>query len=244
MSFLLRQPIVRLWLFLSYSSAVLFSPTIIHWGIYGIFLLLLSFIENISMKRMAHSLRSFIMFLPIMISIYLIISLLFSHSSLREMMVEIGWVVLKFSLVMAIMNVYSFGKYSGNVFDALRSIWVKMNKPWRKVEDGFLFLEMTLRFYPSFQRDWNRYNEIQKALGLKNHDSKFQQWKKTANQMPGMIMLHLQKADDIAQAMYLRGYGKQIPRGVAHSVTFNVLHLLVIIFISIAFISFHSLATI
>ncbi|HDY75757.1 MAG TPA: hypothetical protein ENH49_04460 [Candidatus Marinimicrobia bacterium] len=244
MSFLLRQPIVRLWLFLSYSTAVLFSPTIIHWGIYGAFIFLLASIENISMKRIAHSLRSFIMFLPIMISIYLIISLLFSQSSLREMIFEIGWVVIKFSLVMAIMNVYSFGKYSGNVFDALRSIWVRMNKPWRKMEDWFLFLEMTLRFYPTFQRDWNRYNEIQKALGLKNHGSKLQQWVKTANQMPGMIILHLQKAEDIAQAMSLRGYGKQIPRGVAHFVSFNGLHLFVIIFISIAFISFHSFATV
>ncbi len=244
MSFLLRQPIVRLWLFLSYSTAVLFSPTIIHWGIYGVFFFLLASIENISMKKVAHSLRLFIMFLPIMISVYLIISLLFSQSSLREMMNEIGWVVLKFFLVMAIMNVYSFGKYSGNVFDALRSIWVKMNKPWRKVEDWFLFLEMTLRFYPSFQRDWNKYNEIQKSLGLKNHDSKFQQWKKTANQMPGMIILHLQKADDIAQAMALRRYGKQIPRGVAHFVSFNGLHLFVIIIISTTFISFHTLATV
>jgi len=244
MSFLLRQPLVRLWLFLSYSSAVLFSPTIISWGIYGIFLFLLLWAEDISIKKIARSLRFFILFLPIMIGLYFIISMLVSQSSFREIMSEIGWVIMKFSLVMAIMNVYSFGKYSGNVFEALRSIWVKMNKPWRKMEDWFLFLEMTLRFYPSFQRDWNRYNEIQKALGLASHETRFQKWKKTANQMPGMLMLHLQKADDIAQAMTLRGYGEQIPRGVAHFIPFNGLHLLLLIIISTAFILFHSFAAI
>lgn len=243
MSFILTQPIVRLWLYLSFSTAVLFSPTIYHLGIYGVVLIFLASVEKISLKKIAKALHPFMMYLPIMIIIYGVVSFVFSESSLFDVIVEIGWVAAKFSLIMAIMNVYSIGKYTGNVFDAMRSIWVRINRPWGKVENFFLFLEITMRFYPSFQRDWNRYHDIQKALGLKIYNSKFEQWRKTANQIPGMLILHLRNADDISQSMSLRGYGKQIPRGVAHYFSFNNAHLIVIIFITVVFSSFHTIAS-
>ncbi|MFQ6676731.1 MAG: hypothetical protein ACE5D0_00280 [Fidelibacterota bacterium] len=204
--------------------------------------MMLTYVENISLGKLARSLQSFMMYLPIMIIIYVIVSLIFSQLTLFEVMVEIGWVAVKFLLVMAIMNVYHTGKYLGNVFDALRSIWVRINRPWQKVENFFLFLEITLRFYPSFQRDWNRYNDIQKALGLIKHTTKFQQWKKTANQLPGMFFLHLRNADDIAQSMSLRGYGKHIPRGVAQFISFNSIHLFTILFIITVFSLVHFIA--
>ncbi len=173
-----------------------------------------------------------------MVLLYLGISLLISELSFLEMIIEISWVVVKFSFVMAIMKIYTAGKFSGKIFEALRSIWVIFNKPWRRVEDWFLFMEMIFRIYPALQQEWNRYNTLQNALGLRKVSGKLQHWKYIASQLPVMVVLHLQKADDIAQAMILRGYGMNIPRGVGHFIPFNFLHLGGLVLIAFLFLFF------
>jgi energy-coupling factor transport system permease protein len=105
-------------------------------------------------------------------------------------------------------------------------------------------MEMTLRFYPSLQRDWSRWQGIHKALGLNVSKSRIQRWKETANQLPGMIMIHLNRADDIANAMTLRGYGQQIPRGVALPIPFTIKHFSMLLIISFIFFTLHNIAQI
>ncbi len=200
--------------------------------------------EKIAILRIIRSLKLFIIFTPIMIGFYFLISIIMSESTLIQIIMEISTAMIKFILVMAIMNAYTFGTGSGSVFQALRSIWVQSNKPWRKVEDWFLFMEMTLRFYPSLQRDWSRWQGIHKALGLNVALGRIQRWKDTASQLPGMIIIHLHKADDIANAMTLRGYGKQIPRGVARPIPFTLIHFSMLLMISFIFFTLHNIAKI
>lgn len=244
MSTFIKQPLIRLWLYLSFSTSVLLSPTLFHWLGYGLLFIFIALIENVSIIRIIKSLRSFFFFLPVMISFYFIISIIMTQSTLFQIFVEIGTAMIKFILVMAIMNMYNIGSGTGSVFQALRSIWVQFNKPGRKVEDWFLFMEMTLRFYPSLQRDWNRWQGIHKALGLNVKKGRIQRWKETAGQLPGMIMIHLHRADDIACAMILRGYGRQIPRGVAHPIPFTKAHFFILLIISFVFITLHNIAQI
>lgn len=200
--------------------------------------------EKIAILRIIRSLKLFIIFTPIMIGFYFLISIIMSESTLIQIIMEISTAMIKFILVMAIMNAYTFGTGSGSVFQALRSIWVQSNKSWRKVEDWFLFMEMTLRFYPSLQRDWSRWQGIHKALGLNVALGRIQRWKDTASQLPGMIIIHLHKADDIANAMTLRGYGKQIPRGVARPIPFTLRHFSMLLIISFIFFTLHNIAKI
>jgi energy-coupling factor transporter transmembrane protein EcfT len=244
MSVLIKQPLIRLWLYLSFSTAVLLSPTLFHWLGYGLLFIFIALIENVSIIRIIRSLRSFFFFLPVMIGFYFIISIIMTQSTLFQIFVEIGTAMIKFILVMAIMNMYTIGSGTGSVFQALRSIWVQFNKPWRKVEDWFLFMEMTLRFYPSLQRDWSRWQGIHKALGLNIEKGRIQRWKETARQLPGMIMIHLHRADDIACAMTLRGYGRQIPRGVAQPIPFTKAHFFILLIISFIFVTLHNIAQI
>ena len=179
-----------------------------------------------------------------MIGFYFLISIIISQSTLWQIFQEISTAMMKFLMVMAIMNLYTVGSGSRSVFQALRSIWVHFNKPWRKIENWFLFLEMTLRFYPSLQREWTRLQGIHKALGLTVEQGKVSRWKETSLQMPGIIMIHLHKADDIAHAMTMRGYGTSIPRGVAQPIPFTFLHFSMLVIISYIFITIHSLAKI
>ena len=179
-----------------------------------------------------------------MIGFYFLISIIISQSTLWQIFQEISTAMMKFLMVMAIMNLYTVGSGSRSVFQALRSIWVHFNKPWRKIENWFLFLEMTLRFYPSLQREWTRLQGIHKALGLTVEQGKVSRWKETSLQMPGIIMIHLHKADDIAHAMTMRGYGTTIPRGVAQPIPFTFLHFSMLVIISYIFITIHSIAKI
>ena len=240
----MNQPLVRLWLFLSFSTAVLFSPTVYHWLVYGVLFIVIAWIEKVSIKRILRSLRSFILFLPVMVGFYFLISVIMSQSTLGQIFIEISTAMMKILLVIAIMNLYTIGSGSSSVFQALRSIWMQFNKPWRKVEDWFLFMEMTLRFYPALQREWSRWQGIHKALGLNVQHGKIRRWKETARQLPGMIMIHLQKADDIAHAMTMRGYGRQIPRGVAQPIPFTLLHVSALVIITYLFLTLHNLAQI
>ena len=244
MFIILKQPLIRLWLYLSFATAVLFSPTLYHWLGYLLIFNLLIILEKVAIIRILRSIWSFIYFLPIMVGFYFLISILMSESTLWQISVEISTAMMKFLLVMAIMNTYTMQSGSSSVFHGVRSIWVKFNKPWRKVEDLFLFMEMTLRFYPSLQRDWSRWQGIHKALGLNVSKSRIQRWKETANQLPGMIMIHLNRADDIANAMILRGYGQQIPRGVALPIPFTIKHFSMLLIISFIFFTLHNIAQI
>jgi energy-coupling factor transporter transmembrane protein EcfT len=62
--------------------------------------------------------------------------------------------------------------------------------------------------------------------------------------MPGLLIHQLRRADDIAMAMKLRGYGKQFPRGVTYPTIFNAVHLIQIILISSIYWVIHTIATI
>ncbi len=242
MSFFTGHPLVRLWLYLILSIAILLSPSIAHWIFYSLILFLLIIHERVTIHRIARSLLSFFYFIPLMVAFYFIISIFISSSSLLQIGKEIGITIMKFMLVMATMNLYVMGAGNHSVFHALRSIWAKLNRPWKRVEDWFLYLEMTMRFYPTFQREWSRMQSTHKALGIQKNMGRIQRWKDMAQQLPGMVMIQLQKADDIADAMKLRGYGKLIPRGVGDPTPFTVIHLLIMVFISLSFIFIYSLA--
>jgi energy-coupling factor transporter transmembrane protein EcfT len=125
-----------------------------------------------------------------------------------------------------------------------RSVWVRLNKPWQWVEDFFLFLGMTLRFYPTFQSNWQLLRNTRKSLGLEEDLSYLGQVKIAAKEMPGLLIYQLQRADDIAMAMKLRGYGKQFPRGVTYPIISKAVHLIQIILISFVYWAIHTFAKI
>jgi energy-coupling factor transporter transmembrane protein EcfT len=121
---------------------------------------------------------------------------------------------------------------------------VKVNKPWKWVENFFLFLGMTLRFYPTFQSNWQSLRNTRKSLGLEADLSYLEQVKTAAKEMPGLLIHQLRRADDVAMAMKLRGYGKQFPRGVTYPTIFKAIHLIQIIFISSVYWAINTIATI
>ena len=80
-------------------------------------------------------------------------------------------------------------------------------------------------------------------LGLESDLSNVRLLKIAVEEMPGLLIYQLRRSDDVATAMKLRGYGKQIPRGVTYPIPFNGNHLIQIIIISSIYFTVHYYAT-
>ena len=106
------------------------------------------------------------------------------------------------------------------ILDALRTLWRKTGISSRKIEDFFLLLYLTFRFYPLLREEVRTISSLGKALGLPSDQGKIKQVKRTASYLPGMIMNCLHRADNLALAMEIRGYGRFLPRGLVNPIGF------------------------
>jgi len=170
-----------------------------------------------------------------MFFLYLLFSLFLTDNDLKIIIFEaiFGFIRLLF-MVTSMMYFFEITP-NKDIVILLRSIWVKFNFQWKWVENFFLFLSMTLRFYPTFQSNWNSINNIHKKLGLELNLSRIEKIKKIAKEMPSLLIHELKRADDISLAMNLRGYGKQFPRGVTYPIPFKWNHLIMILIIPITY---------
>jgi energy-coupling factor transporter transmembrane protein EcfT len=144
---------------------------------------------------------------------------------------DAGIAISKLLLLVIVMAFYLEIIRKQNIVLSIRSIWVKMNLKWKRVEDMFMFLELTLRFYPIFQREWQTISRSKKALGLSSTINKWEQIKSVANDLPGMILQSYRKAENTTMVMQQRGYGKQIPRGVASPILFKMSDMMLLLII-------------
>lgn len=230
------HPVIRFWGYILLATVFILNSSWKLWLILFIISIALSIIEGIKISKIFSSLKSFLFYSPIFAVSYLLISVIMSQSSLWEIGVEILTAIIRLVMVMMIMNIYILGSKKHSLLIALRSMWTQLNKPWPMVENWFIYLEMTIRFYPNFMREWSQWQSVNTALGLNPQKKSMVRWLETARFLPGMLMSQLNRADEVAQAMQLRGYGRCFPRGVFNPIMFKNVHLLVLILMTIVFI--------
>ncbi len=187
--------------------------------------------------------KPFILYFPIMLILYTIFSLFLTGNPLNIILNEAVFGFIKLILMVGAMSFFIEFTPSQDIVVVARSIWAKTGKSWKWMENFFLFLGITLRFYPTFQNNWQAVRNSRKALGLENDLSHWEQVKTAAKEMPGLLIHQLRRADDVAMAMKLRGYGKQFPRGVMHPIPFNGDHVLQIVVITFIYWGIHSIAS-
>ena len=241
---MIKHPLVNLWFFLGYSFSLLLSTTYFGLGIYFLIFLVIIWLNKKYLVQVLQGLKPIVYYFPIMIILYFIFSLFLTDNTLGIILNEAIFGCLKLFLMVGTMMFFFESTQSQDIVIIARSIWVTLNKPWKWVEDFFLFLGMTLRFYPTFQSNWQLLRNTRKSLGLEADLSYLGQVKIAAKEMPGLLIHQLRRADDIAMAMKLRGYGKQFPRGVTYPTIFKAVHLIQIILISSIYWVIHTIATI
>ena len=220
------HPLVRFILFLAFSFSVLFADTLTLWAIYfGIFVVTTGFDRTVILAVFSR-IKPFILFFPFMLVCYLAVSVFFTDATIYQAMVEVGFAFLRIVLMMSIMGLYFESVGSPNFLLALRSIWFQIGLKWNWMENFFLFLDMTLRFYPSLQRDWIVLNQSRESLGFNQNNNRWDKIKLATQDLPILLVVNLRKSQDIALAMQLRGFGESLPRCVYNATYFTTWHLL------------------
>ena len=220
------HPLVRFIFFLAFSFSVLFADTLTLWAIYfGIFVVTTGFDRTVILAVFSR-IKPFIQFFPIMLVIYLAMSIFFTDATIYQAMVEVGFAFLRIVLMISIMSLYFESVGSPNFLLALRSIWFQTGLKWNWMENFFLFLDMTLRFYPSLQRDWITLSQSRESLGFNQNNKRWDKIKLAAQDLPILLVVNLRKSQDIALAMQLRGFGESLPRCVYNATYFTTWHLL------------------
>lgn len=214
------HPLVEMTLYLGLSIFSLAADSIAGWFATLFIISVIVNIHSISLMIIWKKVRHLIVFYPLLLGIFILSSLVFSNETLATVLNQGGFAMLRFILVTAIIGAYLERESRKKVLISIRTAWVRMNIPLKRVEDFFLFLNLTMRFFPSIQRDWLVLNQSRAILGIKQDKKRIRQLSTAINTLPGFLLLHLKKARHTALAMSLRGYGNQIPRGVAEPVRF------------------------
>ena len=219
------HPLVRFIFFLAFSFSVLLVDKLTLWVIYfGTFLVTTGFDRTVILAVFSR-IKPFILYFPLMLVLYLAVSVLFTDATIYQAMFEVGFAFLRIILMISIMSLYFESVGSPNFLLALRSLWFQTGLKSNWMENFFLFLDMTLRFYPSLQRDWITVSQSRESLGF-NQNNRWGKIKQAAQDLPGLLVINLRKSQDIAMAMELRGFGKSLPRCVYNATSFTTWHLL------------------
>ena len=241
---MIKHPLVNLWFFLGYSFSLLLSTTYFGMGIYFLIFLVIIWLNKKYFIQVLQGLKPIVYYFPIMIILYFIFSLFLTDNTLGIILNEAIFGCLKLFLMVGTMMFFFESTQSQDIVIIARSIWVRLNKPWKWVEDFFLFLSMTLRFYPTFQSNWQSLRNSRRALGLESGFTRWKQVQVAAKEMPGLLVHQLRRADDVALAMKLRGYGEKFPRGVTFPIPFEGKHLFQMVIISLFYWGIHSIAAV
>lgn len=230
-----NHPIVQLYFYFSTSMLLVFSSSIYSLWPFVLLLIIVSVYNKSHIKNVINKISPMFFFLPFMLIIYITISLIFSQITFFEAIENALLAFLKVSLVILLMNFYLNTASSEKLITSIRSMWVKTGLNWRWVEDFFLFLSLSLRLFPTFQSNWiNNVNSL-KAIGIKSDKSYYGKLIQISKELPSMLVYQLNRSNDIALAMKLRGYGLHYPRSVIHPIKFRLFNL-----IQIALIAFFS----
>ena len=220
------HPLVRFIFFLAFSFSVLLADTLTLWAIYfGIFVVTTGFDRTVILAVFSR-IKPFILYFPFMLVCYLAVSVFFTDATIYQAMVEVGFAFLRIVLMISIMSLYFGSVGSPNFLLELRSIWFQTGLKWNWMENFFLFLDMTLRFYPSLQRDWIMLSQSRESLGFNQNNNRWDKIKLATQDLPILLVVNLRKSQDIALAMQLRGFGESLPRCVYNATYFTTWHLL------------------
>ena len=220
------HPLVLFIFFLAFSFSVLLADTLILWVIYfGTFLVTTGFDRTVILAVFSR-IKPFILYFPLMLVLYLAVSVLFTDATIYQAMFEVGFAFLRIVLMISIMSLYFESVGSPNFLLAFRSLWFQTGLKSNWMENFFLFLDMTLRFYPSLQRDWATVNQSRESLGFNQNNNRWGKIKQATQDLPVLLVINLRRSQDIAVAMQLRGFGQSLPRCVYNATSFTTWHLL------------------
>ncbi len=239
------NPIVILQFILGVSILVMLSPSGSVLAGYTLTLLLvLSALNKQNIRSIFKRIKPYLTFIPIVGLIYFGMSDWLTNDSYKEIFYNAVFSIGKLLVLVSIMSVYLEQSSKNDIMEAFRSLWVKTRLPWKRVDNMFLFVELILRFFPAIQHEWNSILRSRRALGLSTGKTKWESARYMIVHLPGVIIQNYRKAEETANVMMMRGYGKQIPRGMAFPVNFTLRDGSLMMIVTVFLFGVHSIASI
>ncbi|MED5433993.1 MAG: energy-coupling factor transporter transmembrane component T [Candidatus Neomarinimicrobiota bacterium] len=230
------HPIVNLYFFLALSLSLMLASSFLQLMNYGIVILIIALKNTKLIPIVVRKYLPTLFFFPIMLFIYILFSYILTDSTIYQTISEAFNAFIKFSFMIISMNFYLELSSAENLIKSLRSFWARLNIQWKWVDNFFLFLALALRFYPTFQSQWQHQRNSQKVLGIKFNDSYYGRLIEISKELPSILVYQLDRSEDISLAMKLRGYGSYFPRKIVDPIYFNITNFLQFFLVTIFFI--------
>ena len=128
---MIKHPLVNLWFFLGYSFSLLLSTTYFGLGIYFLIFLVIIWLNKKYFIQVLQGLKPIVYYFPIMIILYFIFSLFLTDNTLGIILNEAIFGCLKLFLMVGAMMFFFESTQSQDIVIIARSIWVRLNKPWK-----------------------------------------------------------------------------------------------------------------
>jgi energy-coupling factor transporter transmembrane protein EcfT len=237
---LLLNPLTVVWLVIGSVISILLVQTGEQFFICSAGLGILIAINRKKISQIYHRVKPFLIFLPVMSLLYMGFSFILTDLSTEAILIYALIALGRLFLMIILMAVFLQSSGPTTLLTAIRSIWWRMNIPWKKVEDFLLFFSLILRFYPLYQKEWEFAKRSQRALGIENYQSKLKDVRIIIQNLPGIVIQSYRKAESTAGIMVLRGYGTQIPRGVAYPIKFRTVDSVIIVISFVGFFGLYS----
>ncbi len=215
------NPLTFVFLIIVYMFSLFSSNSISHYIIHLILLILFKHFFGISILSIFKRLRPTIVFLPLMTSLYLIFSILFSLQPFSLIVEQAFKSIIKISFLLGSTALFLEMISSLRLMDAIRTQWINLNIKSRKIEDFFQLMELSLRFFPLVVSEIKILIQLDKMLGCSKPKNKMAKIIKISDLLPSLFISCLRKASQLGQAMEFRGYGNVLPRTIAKPINFG-----------------------
>ena len=236
------NPITRLFIYILFSISILISQSV-NILLINLCIVFLIFIFKRSLLHLFwERIKSYLIYLPISGLLFFIISTQISSKSIFIISIDILMATIRLLAMISLMTFYIIETKSQNILIAIRSIWFSsgLNIYW--IDKFILFFEMTIRFFPSIQENWNQTEKSQKALSINKRNSLKDKVFHTAKFIPDFILLNLKKTDVIIENMSMRGLGTEKRRSIYPYLKFKVIDFFLCLIVLTSIIMVHNFA--
>ena len=237
---LILNNLTALSVFFCISLSILFSQSFELVIFHGILVVVLVMIFRNHWQEFVIKSKPLWIYFPQVGLLFFIISLIVSSKNIYDVFIDVSIATCRMILLVSMMTLYSILYKNSDIIISIRGLWYKMGRSWQCAEDLILFIDITIRFFPSFQKQWHRILRTRKSLGINVSKNKLHQIRIFATMIPDMVILNLRRVNDLTLAMKLRGYGIFCPRTVYPFIPSNSIDRLILLFVIIGLLGLHT----
>ena len=233
------NPLARLFIYIIFSISILLSKNA-SLLIFHICLVLIIVVQKRAVwDELLDSIKPYWIYLPLSGLFFVLISLIVSKREISVILVDVLMATFRLYTIISLMTLYVVNSKSQNIFIALRSMWYSTRSTTFWIDKMILFLEMTLRFFPLIQKDWNQTHRSQKALSFNQKKTLKTKVLNIAIFIPDFIIINLQRTENIIESMSMRGYGRHPRRSIYPFVEFKLYDFFICSLILVSMIGIH-----